>query len=58
VFESAPGRRLLILSGGTENNRRMNSLGYLAAANVVIWVGLFVYLWRLDRRIAGKERER
>ena len=36
----------------------MNSLRYLAAVNVVIWIGLFAYLWRLDRRIAGKERER
>jgi CcmD family protein len=25
---------------------------------VVIWVGLFFYLWRIDRRIAEKERER
>ena len=36
----------------------MSSLAYLAAVNVVIWVGLFFYLWRLDRRIAERERER
>jgi CcmD family protein len=36
----------------------VNSLAYLAAANVVIWLGLFFYLWRLDRRISAKERER
>ena len=36
----------------------MGSLGYLAAVNVVIWVGLFFYLWRLDRRISEKERSR
>ncbi len=36
----------------------MTSLGYLAAVNVVIWVGLFAYLWRLDRRISEKERSR
>lgn len=36
----------------------MTSLGYLAAVNVVIWVGIFGYLWRLDRRIAEKERIR
>jgi len=36
----------------------VNSLAYLAAANVVIWVGLFFTLWRLDRRISEKERER
>ncbi len=35
----------------------MSSLGYLAAVNVVIWVGLFFYLWRLDRRMTEKERE-
>jgi CcmD family protein len=34
----------------------MNSLGYLAAVNVVIWVGLFAYLWRLDRRVSERER--
>ncbi|MEP6801903.1 MAG: CcmD family protein [Acidobacteriota bacterium] len=36
----------------------MNSLGFLAAVNVVVWVGLFFYLWRLDRRISDRERER
>jgi CcmD family protein len=36
----------------------MSSLGYLAAVNVVVWVGLFLYLWRLDRRIAERERGR
>jgi CcmD family protein len=35
----------------------VGSLGYLAAVNVVIWVGLFVYLWRLDRRISQGERK-
>lgn len=33
----------------------MSSLGYLAAVNVVIWIGLFAYLWRLDRRVSEKE---
>jgi CcmD family protein len=36
----------------------MNSLFFLAAVNVVIWVGLFFYLWRIDRRIAERERGR
>jgi len=36
----------------------VNSLAYLAAANVVIWVGLFFYLWRLDRRISEREEGR
>lgn len=33
----------------------MNSLFFLAAVNVVIWTGLFFYLWRLDRRISDAE---
>jgi len=39
------------------NNRTVGSLSYLAAVNVVIWGGLFLYLWRLDRRLSEKERE-
>jgi CcmD family protein len=37
------------------NNPGVNSLAYLAGANVVIWAGLFFYLWRLDRRLSEKE---
>jgi CcmD family protein len=36
----------------------VNSLAFLAAVNLVIWTGLFLYLWRLDRRISERERER
>jgi len=36
----------------------MTSLAYLASVNVVIWAGLFFYLWRLDRRISEQERGR
>ena len=36
----------------------MGSLAFLAAVNVVIWVGLFFYLWRLDRRVTEGEREK
>jgi CcmD family protein len=36
----------------------VSSLAYLAAVNVVVWVGLFLYLWRIDRRIAEQERNR
>jgi CcmD family protein len=36
----------------------VNSLAFLAAVNVVIWVGLFFYLWRLDRRVSEREREK
>jgi CcmD family protein len=35
----------------------VRSLAFLAAVNLVIWVGLFLYLWRLDRRLSEKERE-
>jgi CcmD family protein len=36
----------------------VSSLGYLALVNVVVWGGLFLYLWRLDRRISERERGR
>jgi CcmD family protein len=35
----------------------MSSLAYLAVVNIVIWAGLFFYVWRLDRRIAERERD-
>jgi CcmD family protein len=40
----------------TRETRSVSSLAYLAAVNVVIWVGLFFYLWRLDARLAERER--
>ncbi|MDQ5857563.1 MAG: CcmD family protein [Acidobacteriota bacterium] len=36
----------------------MSSLAFLATVNVVVWAGLFLYLWRLDRRITERERGR
>jgi CcmD family protein len=33
----------------------VSSLAYLALVNLVIWVGLFFYVWRLDRRVSRKE---
>jgi CcmD family protein len=36
----------------------MNSLAFLAAVNLVIWLGLFLFLWRLDRKISERERNR
>ncbi|PYQ67016.1 MAG: hypothetical protein DMF54_05975 [Acidobacteria bacterium] len=36
----------------------MSSLGFLAAVNIVIWIGLFFYVWRLDRRLTERERDR
>lgn len=42
----------------TRETPDVNSLAYLAAANLVIWVGLFFYLWRLDRRLSERERGR
>ena len=49
---------MLISYAGQERLLSMNSLAFLATVNVVIWVGLFFYLWRLDRRISARERER
>jgi CcmD family protein len=42
----------MVIGGDTVN---VSSLAYLAGVNIVIWVGLFVYLWKLDRRVAEKE---
>lgn len=56
-FASLPGNRNLLFRVRKETIPAMSSLGYLAAVNVVIWVGLFFYLWRLDRRLAQRERE-
>jgi CcmD family protein len=60
------GRKVDFL-GEARNNPNMSSapdpavffrsLAFLAGVNVVIWVGLFFYLWRLDRRITARERE-
>jgi CcmD family protein len=36
----------------------VSSLAYLALVNVVVWVGLFLYLWRLERRISEQEGNR
>jgi CcmD family protein len=35
----------------------VSSLAYLALVNLVIWVGLFFYVWRLDRRLSRTESE-
>lgn len=47
-------RRQFAFESPCGKNPLVNSLVYLAAANVVIWVGLFLYLWRLDRRISER----
>jgi CcmD family protein len=36
----------------------MTALGYVAASNAVIWIGFFIYLWRLDARVSREERNR
>jgi CcmD family protein len=36
----------MAVSGGIE---------WVMAVNVIIWTGLFVYLWRLDRKLGGLE---
>lgn len=30
---------------------------WLAAVNLIIWTGLFVYLLRIDRKLSQKEHE-
>lgn len=30
---------------------------WIAAVNLIIWTGLFVYLLRLDRKISQREKE-
>jgi CcmD family protein len=35
----------------------MSALGFVAASNAVIWIGIWVYLLRLDSRISASERE-
>ena len=34
----------------------MSALGFVAASNAVIWVGIWAYLLRLDRRLAAREK--
>ena len=48
------GRRGVRRSGD-----RMNDGGtlWLAAVNLIIWTGLFIYLLRIDRRLSRKERD-
>jgi CcmD family protein len=53
-----PSRNPFDFRGAPGNNRTVNSLAFLAAVNLVIWVGLFLYLWRLDRKISQRERSR
>jgi CcmD family protein len=53
-----PSSTTVDLASHTLETGAVSSLGYLAAVNVVVWVGLFLYLWRLDRRIAERERGR
>lgn len=35
-----------------------NGLGWVLAANLIIWTGLFLYLLRLDRRLRTNLRAR
>jgi CcmD family protein len=36
----------------------VSGIQWVAAANVVIWTGLFLYVWRLDRRLRDREKGR
>jgi CcmD family protein len=33
----------------------LGGLGWIFAVNLIIWTGLFVFLLRIERRIAGLE---
>ena len=59
AFGPRNGARFRAVEAGRQKveTGSVRSLGYLAAVNVVIWVGLFLYLWRLDRRISEAERK-
>jgi CcmD family protein len=35
----------------------MSSTGYILAAILIIWVGVFVYLLALDRKLSRLQRE-
>ena len=34
----------------------MSSLYYVLAVSLVIWVGVFGYLWRIDRKVRDLEK--
>ena len=34
----------------------MTALGYVAASNAVIWLGIWIYLLRIDSRLAREVR--
>jgi CcmD family protein len=36
----------------------MSGPGWVTAVNLVIWTGIFLYLWRLSRRLKDLERNR
>lgn len=35
----------------------LGGLGWIFAVNLIIWTGLFVFLLRIERRIAGLEAD-
>jgi CcmD family protein len=58
AFASQSGPINIDFLGFREKNRSVSSLAFLAVVNIVIWAGLFLYVWRLDRRLAERERNR
>jgi CcmD family protein len=50
-------RARFAFAGRPGQTSSVDSLMFLAAVNVVVWAGLFLYLWRLDRRISERERK-
>jgi len=52
------GRGLVAFPVEARQTSSVSSLAYLALVNLVIWIGLFFYVWRLDRRISRMESDR
>jgi CcmD family protein len=39
-----------------EDAMKDNGTFWLAAVNLIIWTGLFFYMWRIENKIARRER--
>ena len=46
---------LRTLKGQEGDTMELGGLGWIFAVNLIIWTGLFVFLLRIERRIAGLE---
>ena len=52
---SAASNKLCI--GGKGIMTDLNDLVALAVVNMLIWAGIFIYLWRLDAKVKRWEKE-